>query len=438
MPQDTAIDTAEFVRTPAATKGRISTPVGTLEGSAILRIAGEIRQRMAAGEKVCNLTVGDFDPKQFPIPTYLESAIVDALHARETNYPPSLGMPALREAIVAYTERSLGLRYPVDCVLVTSGSRPGVYGTYATLVDPGDRVVYGAPSWNNNYYCHMVGAEAVPVTCTAEDAFMPTAASLAPHLKGARLLALNSPLNPCGTCFTAEQLGAICDLVLEENARRGAGERPLYLMYDQVYWQLTFGDIAHVDPVSLRPEMARYTVYVDGISKAFASTGVRVGWLIAPTDIIEKANNFLQHVGTWAPRAEQVATARLLMAESAIETYRQELIAGARARLDALYSGIVALRDAGHPLDAVAPQGAIYLSGRFALMGKVTPEGERLTTNDDIRKWLLRTTGLGLVPFNAFGMDGENGWCRLSVGAVSLADIAGALPRLKSGLEALR
>lgn len=438
MPQDTAIDTAEFVRTPAATKGRISTPVGTLEGSAILRIAGEIRQRMAAGEKVCNLTVGDFDPKQFPIPTYLESAIVDALHARETNYPPSLGMPALREAIVAYTERSLGLRYPVDCVLVTSGSRPGVYGTYATLVDPGDRVVYGAPSWNNNYYCHMVGAEAVPVTCTAEDAFMPTAASLAPHLKGARLLALNSPLNPCGTCFTAEQLGAICDLVLEENARRGAGERPLYLMYDQVYWQLTFGDIAHVDPVSLRPEMARYTVYVDGISKAFASTGVRVGWLIAPTDIIEKANNFLQHVGTWAPRAEQVATARLLMAESAIETYRQELITGARARLDALYNGIVALRDAGHPLDAVAPQGAIYLSGRFALMGKVTPEGERLTTNDDIRKWLLRTTGLGLVPFNAFGMDGENGWCRLSVGAVSLADIDGALPRLKSGVEALR
>ncbi|MBC7898178.1 MAG: aminotransferase class I/II-fold pyridoxal phosphate-dependent enzyme [Cytophagaceae bacterium] len=433
------IDTTELVRTPAAQlPGRISTPVATLEGSAILKVAGEIRQRIAAGEKVCNLTVGDFDPKQFPIPAYLESAIVDALHERETNYPPSLGMPALREAVIQYTERSLGLRYPVDSVLVTSGSRPGVYGTYATLCDPGDRVVYGAPSWNNNYYCHMVGAEPVPVTCTVEDAFLPSPAAIAPHLAGARLLALNSPLNPCGTCYTADALGQICDLVLEENARRGPGERPLYLMYDQVYWQLTFGDVEHVDPVTLRPEMARYTIYIDGISKAFASTGVRVGWVIAPTDIIEKMNNFLQHVGTWAPRAEQVASARLLMAEEAIQTYRQELIAGARLRLDALYNGIAALRDAGHPVDAVAPQGAIYLSGRFALMGRTTPEGERLTTNDDIRRWLLRTAGLGVVPFNAFGMDGENGWCRLSIGAVSMAEIDGALPRLRAGLEALR
>lgn len=432
------IDTSELVRTPGSMRtGRISTPVETLEGSAILKVAGEIRQRIAAGEKVCNLTVGDFDPKQFPIPRYLEDAIIDALHHRETNYPPSTGMPALREAVVAYTERSLGLRYPVDSVLVTSGSRPGVYGTYATLVDPGDRVVYGAPSWNNDYYCHMVGAKAVPVVCRVEDAFMPSPEALAPHLRGARLLALNSPLNPCGTCFTAEALGAICDLVLEENARRAPGERPLYLMYDQVYWQLTFGDVAHVDPVTLRPEMARYTVFVDGISKAFASTGVRVGWVIAPTDIIEKMNNFLQHVGTWAPRAEQVATAKLLMATEAIETYRRELISGAQARLGALFDGLKALRAAGHPVDAVAPQGAIYLSGQFALMGRVA-DGARLMTNDDVRRWLLKAAALGVVPFNAFGMPGETGWCRLSVGAVSMTDIEVALPRLTSGLEGLK
>ena len=434
-----AIDTSDLVRTSAALlPGRVSTPVGTLEGSAILRIAGEIRQRIAAGERVCNLTVGDFDPRQFPIPRYLEDAIIDALHDRETNYPPSTGMPALRESVVAYTERSLGLRYPVDSVLVTSGSRPGVYGTYATLVDPGDRVVYGTPSWNNSYYCHMVGAQAVPVACTVEDGFLPSPGALAPHLPGARLLALNSPLNPCGTCFSAESLGEICDLVLAENARRPAGARPLYLMYDQVYWQLTFGDLVHVDPVTLRPEMARYTMYIDGISKAFASTGVRVGWVIGPTDVIDRMNNFLQHVGTWAPRAEQVATARLLVAHDAIETYRQQLIAGARQRLDALYHGLKTLRAAGHPVDAVAPQGAIYLSGQFALGGRTTPEGERLTTNDDIRRWLLRTAGLGVVPFNAFGMEGETGWCRLSIGAVSMADIEGALPRLRAGLEALR
>lgn len=267
---------------------------------------------------------------------------------------------------------------------------------------------------------------------------MPSAELLAPHLRGARLLALNSPLNPCGTAFTAESLGAICDLVLEENARRTKAERPLYVMYDQVYWQLTFGDTVHVDPVSLRPEMARYTILVDGISKAFAATGVRVGWLLGPTDVMEAMNGFLSHVGTWAPRAEQVATAALLLHEDAIADFRASLLAGVQARLDALHTGISALRQAGHPVEAIAPQGAIYLSARFNLYGKSTPEGEVLLTSEDIRGWLLRCSGLAVVPFGAFGAEGENGWFRLSVGAASLEEIESALPRLASALSLLR
>ncbi|MEO6447225.1 MAG: aminotransferase class I/II-fold pyridoxal phosphate-dependent enzyme [Gemmatimonadaceae bacterium] len=418
--------------------GRISTPVGTLEGSAILKIAGEIRGRMAAGERICNLTVGDFDPRQFRIPKVLEQGIVQALSDGETNYPPSSGLPVLREAVTAYYERSLGLRYPVESVLITSGSRPGVYGAYCAVVDPGDRVVYPAPSWNNNYYCHMVGAVADPVLTTSDEAFMPSAERLAPHLRGARLLALNSPLNPCGTAFTAEALGAICDLVLEENARRTKNERPLYVVYDQVYWQLTFGETTHVDPVSLRPEMARYTIFVDGISKAFAATGVRVGWVLGPVDVMQAMNGFLGHVGTWAPRAEQIATAALLLDEAAIAEYRAQLLEGVQARLDALYGEVTSLREAGHAVDAIAPQGAIYLSARFDLYGKVTPEGETLRSSEDIRGWLLKQAGLAVVPFDAFGAVGEGGWCRLSVGAVSLQDIGEALPRLRAGLEGLR
>lgn len=429
-------DVTALVRGPK-TPGRVSSSVGTLEGSAILKIAGEIRQRIAAGEKVCNLTVGDFDPKMFRIPASLEQGITQALARGETNYPPGAGLPSLREAVVTYYERSLGLRYPVESVIITSGSRPGVYGTYCTLVDPGDRVVYPAPSWNNNYYCHMVGAVADPVATTAEESFMPSAEVLAPHLRGARMLALNSPLNPCGTAFTAESLGAICDLVLEENARRGKAERPLYLMYDQVYWQLTFGDTVHVDPVNLRPEMARYTILIDGISKAFAATGVRVGWVLGPTDVMEGMNNFLSHVGTWAPRAEQVATAALLLHEDGIADFRAQLLAGVQARLDALYQGINALKGQGFSVDAIAPQGAIYLSARFNLYGKTTPQGDVLKTSEDIRGWLLREAGLAVVPFHAFGAEGESGWCRLSVGAVSLEEIAAALPRLGAGLAAL-
>jgi aspartate aminotransferase len=416
---------------------RAAPQAASLRGSEILRIAGEIRSRMAAGEQVCNLTVGDFDPRQFPIPKALEEATIEALRARETNYPPGIGMPALREAVRGFYERELGLSYPLDGVLITSGSRPGVYGTYRTLVGEGERVVYGVPSWNNDYYCHMVGAVAAPVECGAAEAFLPTRAHLEPVIRGARLLALNSPLNPCGTAFTAESLGAICDLVLEENARRSAGEGPLYVLYDHVYWQLTFGGMAHVDPVSLRPEMAAYTILVDGISKAFAATGMRVGWVLGPAPAIQVMNNILSHVGTWAPRAEQVATARLLAQPEAIGAFRDTLVAGVRRRLDRLYRGIVAMRGAGHAVDAVEPMGAIYLSARFDLRGRVARDGTVLRSADDVRQWLLREAGMAVVPFDAFGSSRDDGWYRLSAGAVSEEEIEAVLPRLRAGLESL-
>jgi aspartate aminotransferase len=407
-----------------------------MQGSEILRIAAEIRARMAAGERICNLTVGDFDPKQFPIPAFLEEEIAKALHRRETNYPPSTGMPALRSAVSTWYQRDLGIEYAAEDVLVTSGSRPAIYGTFMTLVDPGDRVVFGVPSWNSNYYCHLSGATPVAVACDSSAAFLPNAQQLDAAVRGARMLVLNSPLNPCGTAFDAASLGAICDVVLEENARRRSGERPLFLLYDQVYWQLTFGDVTHVHPVGLRPEMRPYTIYVDGISKAFAATGVRVGWVVGPSDLMKAENDFLGHVGTWAPRAEQIAAAELLGRPDIIAPYRQEFIAGLQKRLFALYEGITALKREGFPVDAVAPMGAMYLSARFALHGKKTVAGE-VRTNDDVRRWLLSECGLAVVPFQAFGSPDETGWFRLSVGAASLADIDVALPRMRAALTVL-
>jgi aspartate aminotransferase len=417
---------------------RVSAMAEGMSGSEILRIAGEIRALTEAGQRVCNLTVGDFAPAEFRIPKFLENEIAEALRKGETNYPPSNGVAQLRESVRRFYSRVLGLEYPVSSVLITAGSRPGIYGTFRTLVDRGDRVVYGVPSWNNNHYCYLTGAEAVQVATTHETSFLVTRELLEPVVRGARLLSLNSPLNPTGTAFSAETLSGICDLVLEENARRGAGERPLYVMYDHVYWMLTFGDTQHVDPVSLRPEMAPYTIYVDGISKAFAATGVRVGWVVGPTDIIESMNNFLGHVGAWAPRAEQVATTKLLDAPNDIEQYLGEFKAGIQKRLDALYGGITAMRHDGLPVDVTSPMGAMYLSARFALNGKRTPDGKTLRTNDDIRKYLLEAAGFAVVPFQAFGVREDTGWFRLSVGAVSVADIDRVLPALKAAIAAVK
>ena len=406
-----------------------------LRGSEILKIAGQVRAMLAAGQDVCNLTVGDFSPQQFPIPDRLRDATIAALNAGHTNYPPSDGMPELRKAVCDLYERALGLRYPVESVAIVSGARPALYATYAVLLNPGETVVYPVPSWNNNHYSHLTGAHAIELPTRSEDGFLPTAELLAPHIGSARLISLNTPLNPSGTAITAEELERICRLIVAENRRREAtGERALFLLYDQIYWMLTFGDTRHVTPPEVVPEMAAYTIFVDGISKGFAATGVRVGWAVAPPHIASRIRDLMGHVGAWAPKAEQIGTAALLNDVEAIQEYHIAMLPGVRARLDMLYNGIMAMQDAGLPVDAIPPQGAIYLSARFDVIG-TTLHGTTFETNEDIRRFVLEHAGFAVVPFGAFGLKDENGWMRLSVGAASLAQIAAGLPRLRTALE---
>jgi aspartate aminotransferase len=409
-----------------------------LIGSEVLKISGEIRALVAQGRQVCNLTVGDYSSAQFRIPRLLEEELLRSIAAGETTYPPSDGMLSLRAAVVRLYEQWLGLRYGVESVLITGGSRPSIYAVYRALVDPGDTVVYPVPSWNNNHYCHLVGASPVPVVCGKEEQFLPTRSMLAKAVRGARLLSVNSPLNPAGTAFSRDALEGICDLVLEENRRRVPGERPLYLLYDQVYWMLTFGATRHENPVSLRPELAPYTFFIDGVSKSLAATGLRVGWTVGPADIVARMGSILGHVGAWAPRAEQVAVAAFLGATDEVSAFLRSLKEGLELRLEFLASTFAALRAEGFPVEAVAPAGAIYLSARFDLIGKSTPAGDVLRTNEDIRRYILNAAGVAVVPFQAFGLVQDSGWFRLSVGAVSVDDLRQAVPGLRTALQALR
>jgi aspartate aminotransferase len=410
-----------------ATYASLSDLARGVVGSEILRIAAEIRALKAKGAEVCNLTVGDFDPTQFPVPVKLLDGVREALAAGHTNYPPSDGVPALREAVARFYEKRLGLKYPVESVLITGGARPLLYGTYLTVLDRGDTVVYPVPSWNNNHYAYLSGARAVELTVHADSNFFPTADELRPHLGTARLLMLNSPLNPTGTAISAEQLARICELVVEENRRRArAGGKALWLCYDQVYWQLIATPLRHVTPPELVPEIAPYTIMLDAASKSFAATGLRVGWAVLPPAARQRMADILGHVGAWAPKPEQVAMAALLDDEVAVSTYLDEMRARVVERLDRLATGFAAMRAAGLPVDVIAPQGAIYLSVRFSLPGQ---------TNEAIRKRLLDQAGFAVVPFQAFGLKEDSGWFRISVGAVSLAEIDAALPRVRAALE---
>lgn len=419
-----------------ADKPRFSLLAEGLIGSPILKIAAEVRALASSGREICNLTVGDFAPSEFPIPSLLSRELSAAVERGETNYPPSTGMPQLRSAVAKFCERRLDLRANADTVLIASGARPLIYAAYRIVADPGERVVFPVPSWNNAHYCQMTGAVPVPVACDASTGFLPTAAMLDGRLRDARLLVLNSPVNPTGTVLGRDQLAEICDLVLEENERRRGSDRPLYLLYDHVYWMLTFG-VDHVHPVALRPGMASYTIYVDGISKAFAATGLRVGWTLGPAAIVQQMSDLLTHVGAWAPRPEQVATAALLNDDAEIDGFQEQMRREVLARLQALHDGIVALREAGHRVDAAIPSGAIYLSARFDLYGRTTSDGKVLRSDDDVRSWLLREAGLATVPFSAFGQPEGGGWHRLSVGAVSMRQIDALMPRLQSALESL-
>ena len=415
----------------------VSVLANTLIGSEIIKIGNEVNELKSKGANIANLTIGDFDPSIFPIPAELKEEIVKAYHDNHTNYPPADGILPLRQTIVGVLKDRYDLDYTATEILVSGGSRPLIYATYLALIDPGDKVIYPAPSWNNNHYCHLSSANGIAVETTAETNFMPTAALLKPHIKGATLLALCSPLNPTGTMFTKEQLEEICDMVIEENKSRAEGEKPLYIMYDQIYSLLTFGK-EHINPVSLRPELKDYVVYIDGISKCLAATGVRVGWGFGPSHVIAKMKALLTHIGAWAPKAEQVAVANYFADKTLVDEFLGSFKKQVQLSLDALYNGFQELKEEGFAVDAIVPMGAIYLTLKIDYLGKTTESGDLLKDSNDLNSYLIKEAQAALVPFSCFGTDEHNPWFRASVGGCSLEGITEMIPRIKTALSRLK
>lgn len=416
---------------------RVSEMAENLVGSEIIKLAGEVKAKIAAGEKIANLTIGDFNPDIFPIPEELKNQIIASYQNGITNYPAANGMPELRESVTNYIAMRQGLQYSPDEFLISGGARPLIFATYQALVDPEDTVVFPVPSWNNNHYTHLSRGKAVFIETTAEQNFMPTVADLKPYIESATLIAVCSPLNPTGTVFTKTQLEEICDLVLTENVRRGADRKPVYLLFDQIYWCLTYGETEHYDPVSLRPEMKNYTVFIDGISKAFASTGVRVGWGFGPAKVINKMKAILSHVGAWSPKAEQIATANYLNDKTAVDQYLDNIRTKIEFRLNGFYAVLQGLKKEGHPVDAIPPQAAMYLTVKFSLKGKTTAGGDTLNTTEDVTRYLLEEGKLAIVPFYAFGADRGSDWYRLSVGTAAESDIDAVRINLTEALSKL-
>lgn len=410
-----------------------------LIGSEIIKLAGEVNQKIKEGQTIYNLTIGDFDPNLFSIPAELKQYIIDAYTQNQTNYPPADGMAELRTAIASFIKTHQDLDYPIGQYLVAGGGRPLIYAIYQTLLDKGDKVIYPVPSWNNNHYCHLSDAQRIELNTLPENGFLPTAAELKPYIKDATLIALCSPLNPTGTMFRKEQLLPICEMVMAENERRKAeGSKPLYVLYDQIYWMLTMKGIDHTDPVTLMPGMKAYTIFVDGISKSLAATGVRVGWSFGPEYVIGKMKAILGHIGAWAPKAEQVAASHFLQNVGALSNYLAELKHKITVRFEGIYKGFEALNHKGYPVKIIAPEGAIYLTAQFALKGYTTPEGKTIESTEDITAFLLNHAQLAVVPFTAFGVAKGTDWYRISVGTLKESDVPEMLKKLEAALATLK
>ena len=408
--------------TTAARKRAVTELVDGLSGSQILAIAADVRAMIADGKEVCNLTVGDFKPSEFPVPSKLVDEINGAVERGETNYPPSDGILELREAIAEMYKRELGLDYGTGGVVVCSGARPVLYGTWRLFTNPGDKTVSFIPAWNVGYYTHLCQTDHHFIDTSPDTNFFPTVEQVKEALPGTRLMVMNSPLNPTGTVIDKEVLRGIAQAIVDENNSRGDAP-PCMLMWDAVYWQLVKEDYPYYSPVQLVPEVAPYVIHIDAISKGFAATGLRVGWAVLPDYLQPKMKALIGHMGAWAARPEQIATAALLNDSEAVNTYNTWIRSEVDARLDALYDGIMAMKTKGLPVDAIEPQGAIYLSFRVNIPGQ---------TNEAIRAMLLNHAGMAVVPFQAFDLKEDSGWFRISVGAVGLSEIPPMLERLEA------
>jgi len=404
----------------------------------VSKLSEKIDKKNQQGGKIFNFTLGDFLPQQFAIPSLLEEEIIKAYKGKNTNYPFVSGVEELRTAISEHIKYHGQFEYQPEDIIVASGARPLIYLLFKTLVDPGEKIIYTTPSWNTQYFIYLANAIPVVITTKPENGFLITASDLKPYIKEAVLININSPLNPCGTILSKHALQEIFDLIVEENIQRSATkQKPLYVFFDIIYWFLVYNEIQYINPISLNPKIKDYIVFVDGISKCFAATGVRVGWAFGPQTIIEKMRSISAHLGAWAPKPEQIGTAKYLKNYHAVTTFLSTFKKEIFDRLNIFYITIQKLKNAGYKVDAIEPQGALYLSIKLDIIGAKTKDNKTLANVEDILEYLLEEAKTALVPFYFFGMDENMPWFRLSAGTCSTEEAKTAANLISHAIQKL-
>jgi aspartate aminotransferase len=399
-------------------------------GSEIIKISQQIKE-ISKTTPVANLTIGDFNSKLWPIPSGLRNRIIDSYNEDLTNYPNSMGEINLRESISKHIKHQFGLNYSTDEILVGGGVRPLIYTVYKSTVNSGDEVIYPTPSWNNNHYCFLHGASKQEIQCLPENSFFPTVEDIDSRIDvNTSLICICSPQNPTGRVINPEVLKGICELIVKENKFRETrmNSRPLYLFFDQIYSDLSFGD-NFVHPLHVCPEIKDYLICADGISKSLNATGIRVGWLFGPKDVIGKMTEILSHIGAWAPKPEQIALDRFIR-----DDYNEYLnhINYVRNEYEHITTEICdkfdELKEKGFRVDCQRPEGGIYVSVYLDYVNSFSSTEEYIS-------FLINECGLGIVPFEYFGSKQNKGWFRISIGNICELNLENIIGKIEESVK---
>lgn len=396
--------------TAAASRPRVSARIGAIAESATLAVDAKAKAKKAAGEDVIGFGAGEPDFRTPPrIVAAAEAACADP---RNHHYTPASGLPELREAIAAKTARDSSYAVQPSQVVVTNGGKQAVYEAFATLLDPGDEVLLPAPWWTTYPEAvKLAGGVPVDVVTTEQNGYRVSVEQLeAARTDRTKALLWCSPSNPTGAVATPDEVAAI---------GRWAVEHGIWVVADEIYEHLVYGDAEHVSMPVAVPEVADTCVVVNGVAKTYAMTGWRVGWLIGPADVVKAAGNLQSHLTSNVANVSQRAALEALSGDlSAV----QEM----RAAFDRRRQLMVRLLNQIPGVQCPEPQGAFYCYPSVKGVVGRSLRGVRVESSAQLAELVLEHAGVAVVPGEAFGTPG---YFRLSY-ALGDADLEKGVTRM--------
>ncbi|CDZ39443.1 Aspartate transaminase [Neorhizobium galegae bv. officinalis] len=357
--------------------------------SATIAVSQKARDLKAKGRDVIGLGAGEPD---FDTPENIKRAAIDAINRGETKYPPVSGIPQLREAIAKKFKRENNLDYTPAQTIVGTGGKQILFNAFMATLNPGDEVIITAPYWVS--YPEMVaicGGTSVIIKASQENNFKVTAADLEKAITPkTKWFLFNSPSNPSGAAYSHDELKALTDVLLKHEH--------VWVLTDDMYEHLTYGDFKFVSPAEVEPKLYNRTLTMNGVSKAYAMTGWRIGYAAGPLELI-KAMDMIQ--------GQQTSGACTIAQWASVEALNgpQDFIPQNKKIFEGRRDLVVSMLNQAKGIVCPSPEGAFYVYPSCAgLIGKTAPSGKVMETDEDFVTELLETEGVAVVHGSAFGL----------------------------------